>query len=150
MPSPTSILRCAAAWVLGAASAFAGDERPSAFDAPSKVKPGQVGLLKSKDMGMGYFLRVPKKLDTKSGARLIVFLHGSNMNGLDYLRSFESMNWADDALLCCPNGERAAIPSARTTSPSGARRSSRTSRAKCRRPSRPRSPTSAVTRRVVS
>lgn len=110
MPSPTSILRCAAAWVLGAASAFAGDDRLSAFDAPSKVKPGQVGLLKSKDMGMGYFLRVPKKLDTKSGARLIVFLHGSNMNGLDYLRSFESMNWADDALLCCPNGEQGSDP----------------------------------------
>src|SRR5688572_5725457 len=97
---------------LAPAAAFArcGDDRPAAFEAPAKLKPGQTGLLKSKAKGMGYFLRVPKKFDAKAGARLVVFLHGSNMNGLDYLRSFESMNWADDAILCCPNGEQGSDP----------------------------------------
>jgi len=86
------------------------DDKPALFDSPSKLKPGQTGLLKSKSKAMGYFLRLPKKYDAKAGARLIVFLHGSSMNGLDYLRSFESMNWADDAILCCPNGEQGTDP----------------------------------------
>lgn len=87
-----------------------GDDKPAEFEAPAKLKPGQTGLLKSKEKGMRYFLRVPKKYEARQGARLIVFLHGSNMNGLDYLRSFESMNWADDAILCCPNGEQGQDP----------------------------------------
>lgn len=90
--------------------AFAAEDQPKTFEAPGKVKPGSTGLLTSKEKGMRYFLRVPKKYDAKNGARLIVFLHGSNMNGLDYLRSFEAMNWADDALLCCPNGEQGSDP----------------------------------------
>jgi predicted esterase len=53
---------------------------------------------------------VPKKYDAKAGARLIVFLHGSNMKGLDYLQSFEAMNWCDADILCCPNGEEGSDP----------------------------------------
>ncbi len=71
---------------------------------PGDVKPGKSALLKS-PKGMHYFLRVPKKYKAKDGARLVVFLHGSNMNGLSYLRSFEAKRWAHDAILCCPNGE---------------------------------------------
>jgi len=71
---------------------------------PEKVKPGQTALLKAAN-GMYYFLRVPKGYDAKAGARLIVFLHGSNMNGLQYVRSFEAKHWASDDILCCPNGE---------------------------------------------
>lgn len=100
---------CAAALPSPAIASFE-DEKPAEFDSPAKVKPGQVGLLKSKSKGMRYFLRVPKKYDAKAGARLIVFLHGSNMNGLDYLRSFEAMDWAKDAILCCPNGETGDEP----------------------------------------
>lgn len=92
-----------------AAASFA-DDKPKEVDAPAKVKPGETALLKSKEKGMRYFLRVPKKYASKTGARLIVFLHGSNMNGLDYLRSFEQMKWADDALLACPNGEEGSDP----------------------------------------
>ena len=46
----------------------------------------------------------------RNGARLIVFLHGSNMNGLDYLRSFEAKKWCEDDILCCPNGENGTDP----------------------------------------
>ncbi|MEO6711222.1 MAG: hypothetical protein ABIP42_16700 [Planctomycetota bacterium] len=92
------------------ALASVGDDKPAQFDSPAKLKPGQTGLLKSKSKGMAYFLRVPRKFDPKASARLVVFLHGSNMNGLDYLRSFESMSWADDAILCCPNGEKGTDP----------------------------------------
>lgn len=103
-------------WLLGALVAFvasawggapvaAKDDLPPEADAPEKVKPGKTAFLTA-PKGMRYFLRVPKSYDPKAGARLIVFLHGSNMNGLDYVRSFEAKNWADDDLLVCPNGEQ--------------------------------------------
>jgi predicted esterase len=87
--------------------AIAADKVPAA-DSPAAVKPGQTALLASKGGGleMRYFLRVPKSYDPKRGARLVVFLHGSNMNGLDYLRSFEAKGWCKDDILACPNGEQ--------------------------------------------
>ena len=105
-----AVLLCAAL-ALCAAPAAADEqvERVPEAAAPEKVKPGQTALLKA-PKGMGYFLRVPKSYDPKAGARLVVFLHGSNMNGLDYVRSFEGKNWADDAILCCPNGEEGKDP----------------------------------------
>ena len=90
--------------------AVAKDERPPEVDSPAKVKPGTTGLLKAVGKGMRYFLRVPKKYDAREGARLIVFLHGSSMNGLEYLRSFEAKKWCEDDLLCCPNGETGTDP----------------------------------------
>jgi poly(3-hydroxybutyrate) depolymerase len=90
--------------------AMAKDEKPPEVDSPAKVKPGTTGLLKASGKGMRYFLRVPKKYDARTGTRLIVFLHGSNMNGLDYLRSFEAKKWCEDDILCCPNGETGADP----------------------------------------
>src|SRR5437867_3425078 len=81
-------------------------------DVPERVKAGQTALLETKvgAMKMRYFLRVPKSFDPKRGARLIVFLHGSNMNGLDYLRSFEAKGWRADDVLACPNGEQGGDP----------------------------------------
>lgn len=99
----------AACWCGASGGRAGGDERPPEVEAPDKVGKGETGLVTA-PKGMRYFLRVPKKLDAKDGARLIVFLHGSNMNGLDYLRSFEAMNWADESLLCCPNGEQGGDP----------------------------------------
>jgi predicted esterase len=93
-----------------AAQAAAKDEKPPEFDSPAKVAPGATGLLKAAGKGMRYFLRVPKTYNAANGARLIVFLHGSNMNGLDYLRSFEAKKWCADDLLCCPNGETGTDP----------------------------------------
>ena len=87
----------------------AKDDKPPEFDAPEKVKPGATGLLTSQK-GMRYFLRVPKRYNASTGARLIVFLHGSSMNGLNYLRSFEAKKWCEDDLLCCPNGENGTDP----------------------------------------
>ncbi len=95
MPTMLRVLLLVALSACCTSVAFASEDQPKTFEAPGKVKPGTTGLLTSKEKGMRYFLRVPKKYDAKSGARLIVFLHGSNMNGLDYLRSFEAMNWAD-------------------------------------------------------
>src|SRR5579862_2034075 len=88
----------------------AKEDKPPEVDAPAKVKPSMTALLKSAGKGMRYFLRVPKNYDPKNGARLIVFLHGSNMNGLAYLRSFEAKKWCDDDILCCPNGENGSDP----------------------------------------
>jgi predicted esterase len=102
----------AAALVAGLAAPLAaapgGDDRPPEVGDIAKVKPGDTVLLTA-PKGMRYFLRVPKKFDAKAG-RLIVFLHGSSMNGLDYLRSFEAMGWAKDDLLACPNGETGSDP----------------------------------------
>lgn len=93
-----------------ASQAPAKDVKPLEFDSPAKVKPGTTGFLKATGKGMRYFLRVPKKYDARVGARLIVFLHGSNMNGLEYLRSFEAKKWCEDDILCCPNGETGTDP----------------------------------------
>ncbi len=97
------------AFALGEARA-AKDDKPPEVDSPAKVKPGTTALLKSAGKGMRYFLRVPKKYDSRNGSRLIVFLHGSHMNGLDYLRSFEAKKWCEDDILCCPNGENGTDP----------------------------------------
>jgi len=103
------------AWALAAAvlgiagGAVAKDDKLPEVDDPAKVKPGQTALLKA-PKGMRYFLRVPKGYNAKNGARLIVFLHGSNMSGLSYVRSFEAKRWAQDSLLCCPNGEQGSDP----------------------------------------
>jgi poly(3-hydroxybutyrate) depolymerase len=93
-----------------ASQVIAKEEKPPEVDSPAKVKPGTTGLLKAAGKGMRYFLRVPKKYDARVGTRLIVFLHGSNMNGLDYLRSFEAKKWCEDDILCCPNGETGTDP----------------------------------------
>src|SRR5688500_10202800 len=94
----------------GASPAAAKDDKPPGVDSPAMVKPGATGLLKAPGKGMRYFLRVPKRYNPKDGARLIVFLHGSNMNGLSYLRSFEAKKWCSDDILCCPNGETGTDP----------------------------------------
>ncbi|MEQ1850463.1 MAG: hypothetical protein ABMA01_02610 [Chthoniobacteraceae bacterium] len=90
--------------------AAAKDHPPAEFDSPAKVKPGTTGLLKSAGKGMRYFLRVPRRYNAATGARLIVFLHGSNMNGLAYLQSFEAKKWCEDDILCFPNGENGNDP----------------------------------------
>lgn len=95
----------------GVSPAAAKVDKPPEVDAPAKVKPGATGLLKAVGKGMRYFLRVPKNYDARTGVRLIVFLHGSNMNGLEYLRSFEAKKWCEDDILCCPNGETGTDPS---------------------------------------
>jgi predicted esterase len=94
--------------LLGTA-ASARDDKPPEVDAPEKARPGQTVLCKA-PQGMRYFLRVPKGYDAKQGARLVVFLHGSNMNGLQYVRSFEGKRWAEGNILVCPNGEVGTDP----------------------------------------
>lgn len=80
------------------------DKKVPDYDSPVEVEPGETGLLESEG-GMKYFLRIPESYDEKKGARLIVFMHGSNMNGLTYLRSIVHKKWCKDDILCCPNGE---------------------------------------------
>lgn len=94
-----------------AGNAGAADTVPEA-DSPSKVKPGTTALLQTSDskLKMRFFLRLPKSYNARVGARLIVFLHGSNMNGLTYLRSFEAKSWCLDDILVCPNGEQGSDP----------------------------------------
>jgi pimeloyl-ACP methyl ester carboxylesterase len=76
---------------------------------PAEVKPGKTALVGGAE-GMSYFLRVPRGYDAREGARLVVFLHGSDMNGLAYLRSFEEARWCRDDLIACPNGEQGGDP----------------------------------------
>jgi poly(3-hydroxybutyrate) depolymerase len=104
------LLLAALAYFSLAFPALAKDAKPPEAASPDKVKPGTTALLKAADKGMRYFLRVPRNYDATKGARLIVFLHGSSMNGLDYLRSFEAKKWCSDDILCCPNGENGTDP----------------------------------------
>jgi predicted esterase len=108
MPKIAALLFAVLLFAAGGSAAAKEDKLPEA-DSPSKVKPGQTALLKA-PKGMRNFLRVPKTWDPKKSARLIVFLHGSNMKGLDYVRSFEAKHWADDDILLCPNGEQGTDP----------------------------------------
>ncbi|MFN0058140.1 MAG: hypothetical protein ACKVX7_06750 [Planctomycetota bacterium] len=94
---------------IGLASEVTAQDRLPEVEQPNVVKPGTKALLKAK-LGMRYFLRVPASYDAKRGARMVVFLHGSNMNGMNYLGSFEQMGWAKDDLLVCPNGETGDAP----------------------------------------
>lgn len=87
----------------------ARDPKVPEADSPQEAKPGKVALLTS-PKGMRYFLRVPRGYDKDEGGRLIVFLHGSNMNGLTYLESFEEARWCRDDILVCPNGEKGDDP----------------------------------------
>src|SRR6188472_4025118 len=88
----TAVLIALALWI-PASALGAKDNKPPEVDAPAKVKPGTTGLLKA-GKGMRYFLRVPKRYNPATGARLIVFLHGSSMNGLSYLQSFRRRSGA--------------------------------------------------------
>jgi pimeloyl-ACP methyl ester carboxylesterase len=98
------------AWLAASPANAAKHDRPAEVDSPAAVKPGTTGLCRAKSKGMQFFLRVPRKYDPRAGARLIVFLHGSSMNGLQYLQSFEEKKWCADDILCCPNGETGPDP----------------------------------------
>lgn len=106
---PPFWLAALALFLIGSRAA-AKEDKPPEIDSPGKVKPGTTALVTPAAKSMRYFLRVPKKYNPRDGARLIVFLHGSNMNGLAYLRSFEAKKWCDDDILCCPNGENGTDP----------------------------------------
>src|SRR5215203_5357390 len=108
-PAARTAVLLALALSIPASASAAKDNKPPEVDAPAKVKPATTGLLKA-GKGMRYFLRVPKRYNATTGARLIVFLHGSSMNGLQYLQSFEAKKWCEDDLLCCPNGENGMDP----------------------------------------
>jgi predicted esterase len=90
-------------WISTAAHAQKNETVPRLSDL-SQAKPSEAALFVSSDE-MEYFLRLPKNYDAEKGARLIVFMHGSNMCGLTYLRSFEGAKWCGDDILVCPNGE---------------------------------------------
>jgi poly(3-hydroxybutyrate) depolymerase len=89
--------------------ALGGEPKVPEAVSPKAVTPGATARLKT-EMDSVYFLRVPKGYDPEKGARLIVFLHGSNMNGLQYLRTFEAKGWCRSDLLVCPNGEKGSDP----------------------------------------
>ena len=107
----------ARAWVLvlgcyalsGGRGSNHAQDRVAEAPAPGSVSRGKTALLES-PKGMRYFLQLPKSYNADRGARLIIFLHGSNMNGLSYLRSFNAKRWATDDLLVCPNGEKGEDP----------------------------------------
>ena len=95
-----------ASMVLATGQGFAqdDDEAVNEFDSISEMEPGDTGLLKAAD-GMDYFLSIPESYDETKGARLVIFLHGSNMNGRAYMQGIEQKKWCKADILCCPNGE---------------------------------------------
>jgi len=55
--------------------------------------------------GLSYCLRLPPAYNPKIGAPAIVWLHGSNMNSIDYLSTFVAMKWFPDWILIGIDGE---------------------------------------------
>jgi predicted esterase len=111
MRTPLFLMASLLACLPLAPTALAKDKKPPVPSAekPEDVKKGKTALLKA-PKGMVYFLKVPKKYDPKVGAPLLVFMHGSNMNGMQYLPMFGAKKWYDHAILCCPNGEQGDDP----------------------------------------
>ena len=84
---------------------LARDPKVDEIDGPTEARPGKVALLTS-GKGMKYFLRIPRGFQKDKGARMILFMHGSNMNGWQYLETIEEKRWCRDDILVCPNGEK--------------------------------------------
>lgn len=55
--------------------------------------------------GVTYCLRVPPGYNAKAGAPAVVWLHGSNMNSVDYVNTFVGMKWFPDWILIGIDGE---------------------------------------------
>ncbi len=89
---------------ISASQLGAREPRVDEVDAIAELRPGKVALATS-EKGMKFFALVPRSYDERDGARLIVFLHGSNMNGHQYLETIDSQRWCRDDILICPNGE---------------------------------------------
>ncbi|HEX7897895.1 MAG TPA: hypothetical protein VF950_09055 [Planctomycetota bacterium] len=56
--------------------------------------------------GLSTCVRVPRGYNPKAGAPAIVWLHGSNMNSIDYLQTFVGMKWFPDWILIGIDGEK--------------------------------------------
>jgi predicted esterase len=67
---------------------------------------GQQGVQEKKAAnGLSYCLRLPPTYNPKVGAPAIVWLHGSNMNSVDYVSTFIAQKWFPDWILIGIDGE---------------------------------------------
>ena len=70
---------------------------------------GQQGIQEKKAAnGLSYCLRVPSSYNPKVGAPAVVWLHGSNMNSIDYVSTFIAQKWFPDWILIGIDGETGA------------------------------------------
>jgi hypothetical protein len=80
--------------ILAFAVAVLADEKPEPAPVPLKSVPadGEQHLVACK--GATYWIAIPKEIDPKKPARVLMWLHGSNMNGGDYVGSLKRLSTA--------------------------------------------------------
>ncbi len=90
--------------LLSFVSVAVADDQPEPAAVPLKSVPadGEAHLVACK--GASYWVAIPKDLDPKKPARVLMWLHGSNMNGAAYVNSLKSLEYGAGEILVGPNG----------------------------------------------
>jgi predicted esterase len=89
--------------VLLAVTAVAADPEPAPVALKKVPADGQSHHVKGK--GATYWVVIPEGLDESKPVRVILWCHGSNMNGRSYTESLKAMEFGKDEILACPNGD---------------------------------------------
>jgi len=95
-------MRCGVLLLL-ATTALAGDPEPAPVALKDVPADGESHHVECK--GATYWVVIPEGLDAKRPARVILWLHGSNMNGRSYTASLKAMKFGAEEILACPNGD---------------------------------------------
>jgi len=85
-------------------AARADDPEPEPRPVPLKDVPADGESHHVQCKGATYWIVVPPGWDEKKPGRVILWLHGSNMNGKSYTESLKAMEFGKAELLVAPNG----------------------------------------------
>lgn len=99
-------MRTAALLLLGASAVAASEPEPAPVALKAVADDGKPCLVACK--GATYWVAVPPGLDRKKPARVLLWLHGSNMNGRAYVESLRSLGYGREEILVGPNGNQRA------------------------------------------
>ncbi|MHC4970888.1 MAG: hypothetical protein ACYTG3_01000 [Planctomycetota bacterium] len=95
--------RLALAFLLLAGAAAAADPEPAPVALKKVPADGEHHLVKCK--GATYWVLVPAGLDENKPVRVILWHHGSNMNGSSYTGSLKALGFGKEEILAAPNGD---------------------------------------------
>jgi len=95
-------MRLANLILLLATAAAAQEAEPEAV--PLKGVPPDGGSHHVRCKDATYWISIPKGVDPKAPVRVLLWLHGSNMNGKAYVDSLRSLGYGESELVVGPNG----------------------------------------------
>jgi pimeloyl-ACP methyl ester carboxylesterase len=95
-------MRCVLALALILSAVLADEPEPEAVSLKKVPADGESHHVACK--GATYWIVIPAGWDEKKPGRVILWLHGSNMNGKSYTESLKAMEFGKSELLVAPNG----------------------------------------------